>query len=88
MENATKKIIEKLEENMKEVNMLVGFVEIMEKNEVGLKEFKELLKWFIMVYEIADNDEDLKDVFDKMKKTKKLLETVNAIALFAETEVE
>ncbi len=88
MENATKKIIEKLEENMKEVNMLVGFVEIMEKNEVGLKEFKELLKWFIMVYEITDNDEDLKDVFDKMKKTKKLLETVNAIALFAETEVE
>ena len=88
MENATKKIIEKLEENMKEVNMLVGFVEIMEKNEVGLKEFKELLKWFIMVYEITDNDEDLKDVFDKMKKTKKLLETVNAIALFAETEVK
>lgn len=88
MENATKKIIEKLEENMKEVNMLVGFVEIMEKNEVGLKEFKELLKWFIMVYEITDNDEDLKDVFDKMKKTKKLLETGNAIALFAETEVE
>ena len=88
MENATKKIIEKLEENMKEVNMLVGFVEIMEKNEVGLKEFKELLKWFIMVYEITDNNEDLKDVFDKMKKTKKLLETVNAIALFAETEVE
>ena len=72
MENATKKIIEKLEENMKEVNMLVGFVEIMEKNEVGLKEFKELLKWFIMVYEITDNDEDLKDVFDGMKKTKKL----------------
>jgi hypothetical protein len=88
MENATKKIIEKLEENMKEVNMLVGFVEIMEKNEVGLKEFKELLKWFIMVYEITDNDEDLKDVFDRMKKTKKLLETVNAIALFAESEVE
>ena len=88
MENATKKIIEKLEENMKEVNMLVGFVEIMEKNEVGLKEFKELLKWFIMVYEITDNDEDLKDVFDGMKKTKKLLETVNAIALFAESEVE
>ena len=88
MENATKKIIEKLEENMKEVNMLVEFVEIMEKNEVGLKEFKELLKWFITVYEITDNDEDLKDVFDKMKKTKKLLETVNAIALFAETEVE
>lgn len=88
MENATKKIIEKLEENMKEVNMLVGFVEIMEKNEVGLKEFKELLKWFIMVYEITDNDEDLKDVFDRMKKTKKLPETVNAIALFAESEVE
>lgn len=88
MENATKKIIEKLEENMKEVNMLVGFVEIMEKNEVGLKEFKELLKWFIMVCEITDNDEDLKDVFDRMKKTKKLLETVNAIALFAESEVE
>lgn len=88
MENATKKIIEKLEENMKEVNMLVGFVEIMEKNEVGLKEFKELLKWVIMVYEITDNDEDLKDVFDRMKKTKKLLETVNAIALFAESEVE
>lgn len=88
MENATKKIIEKLEENMKEVNMLVGFVEIMEKNEVGLKEFKELLKWFIMVYEITDNDEDLKDVFYRMKKTKKLLETVNAIALFAESEVE
>lgn len=88
MENATKKIIEKLEENMKEVNMLVGFVEIMEKNEVGLKVFKDLLKWFIMVYEITDNDEDLKDVFDRMKKTKKLLETVNAIALFAESEVE
>ena len=88
MENATKKIIEKLEENMKEVNMLVGFVEIMEKNEVGLKEFKELLKWFIMVYEITDNDEDLKDVFDRMKKTKKLLEMSNAIALFAESEVE
>nr|DAE82287.1 MAG TPA: hypothetical protein [Caudoviricetes sp.] len=87
MENATKKIIEKLKKDTKEINMLVGFVEIMEKNEVGLEEFKELLKWFMMVYEVSDNDEDLKDVFARTKKAKILLETVNALATF-ESEVE
>lgn len=88
MEKATKKIIKKIEQDMKEINMLVGFVNIMEKNEVGLKEFKELLKWFVMVYEVSDNDEDLKDVFDRTRKAKKLLETVNTIAQFTELEVE
>lgn len=88
MEKATKKIIKKIEQDMKEINMLVGFVNIMEKNEVGLKDFKELLKWFVMVYEVSDNDEDLKDVFDRTRKAKKLLETVNTIAQFTELEVE
>ena len=87
MEKATKKIIKKIEQDMKEINMLVGFVNIMEKNEVGLKDFKELLKWFVMVFEVSDNDEDLKDVFARTKKEKILLETVNAIALF-ESEVK
>lgn len=86
MEKATKKIIKKIEQDIKEINMLVGFVNIMEKNEVGLEEFKELLKWFVMVYEVSDNDEDLKDVFDRTRKAKKLFETVNAIALFAEDD--
>lgn len=88
MEKATKKIIKKIEQDMKEINMLVGFVNIMEKNEVGLKEFKELLKWFVMVYEVSDNDEELKDVFERTRKDKKLLETVNTIAQFTELEVE
>lgn len=88
MENATKKIIKKIEQDMKEINMLVGFVNIMEKNEVGLKDFKELLKWFVIVYEVSDNDEDLKDVFERTRKAKKLLETVNTIAQFTELEVE
>lgn len=88
MEKATKKIIKKIEQDMKEINMLVGFVNIMEKNEVGLKDFKELLKWFVMVYEVSDNDEELKDVFERTKKAKKLLETVNTIAQFTELEVE
>lgn len=88
MENDTKKIIKKIEQDMKEINMLVGFVNIMKKNEVGLKDFKELLKWFVMVYEVSDNDEDLKDVFDRTRKAKKLLETVNTIAQFTELEVE
>lgn len=88
MEKATKKIIKKIEQDMKEINMLVGFVNIMEKNEVGLKDFKELLKWFVMVYEVSDNDEELKDVFDRTRKAKKLLETVNTIAQFTELEVE
>lgn len=88
MEKATKKIIKKIEQDMKEINMLVGFVNIMEKNEVGLKEFKELLKWFVMVYEVSDNDEELKDVFERTRKAKKLLETVNTIAQFTELEVE
>lgn len=88
MEKATKKIIKKIEQDMKEINMLVGFVNIMEKNEVGLKDFKELLKWFVMVYEVSDNDEDLKDVFERTRKAKKLLETVNTIAQFTELEVE
>lgn len=88
MEKATKKIIKKIEQDMKGINMLVGFVNIMEKNEVGLKEFKELLKWFVMVYEVSDNDEDLKDVFERTRKAKKLLETVNTIAQFTELEVE
>lgn len=88
MEKATKKIIKKIEQDMKEINMLVGFVNIMGKNEVGLKDFKELLKWFVMVYEVSDNDEDLKDVFDRTRKAKKLLETVNTIAQFTELEVE
>lgn len=87
MEKATKKIIEKLEADMKELNMIVEFIEIMENNEVGYKEFRELLKWFVMVYEVSNNDEDLKDVFDKTKKAKRFLETVNAIAMF-ESEVE
>ena len=78
MEKATKKIIKKIEQDIKEINMLVGFVNIMEKNEVGLKDFKELLKWFVMVYEVSDNDEELKE----------LLETVNTIAQFTELEVE
>lgn len=88
MEKATKKIIKKIEQDMKEINMLVGFVNIMEKNEVGLKEFKELLKWFVMVYEVSDNDEELKDVFERTRKAKKLLKTVNTIAQFTELEVE
>lgn len=88
MEKATKKIIKKIEQDMKEINMLVGFVNIMEKNEVGLKDFKELLKWFVMVYEVSDNDEELKDAFDRTRKAKKLLETVNTIAQFTELEVE
>lgn len=88
MEKATKKIIKKIEQDMKEINMLVGFVNIMEKNEVGLKDFKELMKWFVMVYEISDNDEELKDVFERTRKAKKLLETVNTIAQFTELEVE
>nr|DAM50988.1 MAG TPA: hypothetical protein [Caudoviricetes sp.] len=88
MEKATKKIIKKIEQDMKEINMLVGFVNIMEKNEVGLKDFKELLKWFVMVYEVSDNDEELKDVFERTRKAKKLLETVNTIAQFTELEVE
>lgn len=87
MENATKKIIEKLEKDMKELNMIIEFIEIMENNEVGYKGFRELLKWFVMVYEVSNNDEDLKDVFDKTKKAKRFLETVNAIAMF-ESEVE
>lgn len=87
MEKATKKIIEKLEADMKELNMIVEFIEIMENNEVGYKGFRELLKWFVMVYEVSNNDEDLKDVFDKTKKAKRFLETVNAIAMF-ESEVE
>ena len=87
MENATKKIIEKLEADMKELNMIVEFIEIMENNEVGYKGFRELLKWFVMVYEVSNNDEDLKDVFAKTEKSKKFLETVNVIALF-ESEVE
>ena len=78
----------KLEEYMKELNMIVEFIDIMENNEVGYKGFRELLKWFVMVYEVSNNDEDLKDVFDKTKKAKKFFEAVNAIALFAETEVE
>lgn len=88
MEKATKKIIKKIEQDMKEINMMVGFVNIMEKNEVGLKEFKELLKWFVMVYEVSDNDEELKDVFERTRKAKKILETVNTIAQFTELEVE
>lgn len=88
MEKATKKIIKKIEQDIKEINMLVGFVNIMEKNEVGLKDFKELLKWFVMVYEVSDNDEELKDVFERTRKAKKLLETVNTIAQFTELEVE
>ena len=88
MEKATKKIIKKIEQDMKEINMLVGFVNIMEKNEVGLKDFKELLKWFVMVYEVSDNDEELKDAFERTRKAKKLLETVNTIAQFTELEVE
>lgn len=88
MEKATKKIIKKIEQDMKEINMLVGFVNIMEKNEVGLKDFKELLKWFVMVYEVSDNDEELKDVFERTREAKKLLETVNTIAQFTELEVE
>ena len=87
MENATKKIIEKLEKDMKELNMIIEFIEIMENNEVGYKGFRELLKWFVMVYEVSNNDEDLKDVFDKTKKAKRFLETANAIAMF-ESEVE
>lgn len=87
MEKATKKIIEKLEADMKELNMIVEFIEIMENNEVGYKGFRELLKWFVMVYEVSNNDKDLKDVFDKTKKAKRFLETVNAIAMF-ESEVE
>lgn len=87
MENATKKNIEKLEKDMKELNMIIEFIEIMENNEVGYKGFRELLKWFVMVYEVSNNDEDLKDVFDKTKKAKRFLETVNAIAMF-ESEVE
>lgn len=88
MEKDTKKIIKKIEQDIKEINMLVGFVNIMEKNEVGLKDFKELLKWFVMVYEVSDNDEELKDVFERTRKAKKLLETVNTIAQFTELEVE
>lgn len=88
MENATKKIIEKLEADMKELNMIVEFIEIMENNEVGYKGFRELLKWFVMVYEVSNNDEDLQDVFDKTKKAKKFFEAVNVIALFTESEVE
>lgn len=88
MEKATKKIIKKIEQDIKEINMLVGFVNIMEKNEVGLKDFKELLKWFVMVYEVSDNDEELKDVFERTRKAKKILETVNTIAQFTELEVE
>ena len=88
MENATKKIIKKLEKDMKELDMIIEFIEIMENNEVGYKGFRELLKWFVMVYEVSNNDEDLKDVFDKTKKAKKFLEAVNAIALFTEPEVE
>lgn len=87
MEKATKKIIEKLEADMKELNMIVEFIEIMENNEVGYKGFRELLKWFVIVYEVSNNDEDLKDVFDKTKKAKRFIETVNAIAMF-ESEVE
>lgn len=87
MEKATKKIIEKLEADMKELDMIVEFIEIMENNEVGYKGFRELLKWFVMVYEVSNNDEDLKDGFDKTKKAKRFLETVNAIAMF-ESEVE
>lgn len=88
MENATKKIIEKLEKDMKELDMIIEFIEIMENNEVGYKGFRELLKWFVMVYEVSNNDEDLADVFEKTKKAKKFLEAVNAIALFAEHEVK
>lgn len=88
MEELQKKIVKKLEEDMKELNMIVEFIDIMENNEVGYKRFRELLKWFAMVYEVSNNDEDLKDVFDKTKKAKKFFEAVNAIALFAETEVE
>lgn len=88
MEEATKKIIKKIEQDMKEINMLIGFVNIMEKNEVGLKDFKELLKWFVMFYEVSDNDEELKDVFERTRKAKKILETVNTIAQFTELEVE
>lgn len=88
MEKATKKIIEKLEADMKELNMIVEFIEIMENNEVGYKGFRELLKWFVMVYEVSNNDEDLQDVFDKTKKAKNFFEAVNAIALFTEPEVE
>lgn len=88
MEELQKKIVKKLEEDMKELNMIVEFIDIMENNEVGYKRFRELLKWFAMVYEVSNNDEDLKDVFDKTKKAKKFFEAVNAIVLFAETEVE
>lgn len=88
MEELQKKIVKKLEEDMKEFNMIVEFIDIMETNEVGYKGFRELLKWFAMVYEVSNNDEDLKDVFDKTKKAKNFFEAVNAIALFAETEVE
>ena len=88
MEELQKKIVKKLEEDMKELNMIVEFIDIMENNEVGYKRFRELLKWFAMVYEVSNNDEDLKDVFDKTKKAKKFFEAVNAIALFAEHEVE
>ena len=88
MEELQKKIVKKLEEDMKELNMIVEFIDIMENNEVGYKGFRELLKWFAMVYEVSNNDEDLKDVFDKTKKAKNFFEAVNAIALFAETEVE
>ena len=77
MEKATKKIIKKIEQDMKEINMLVG-----------LKDFKELLKWFVMVYEVSDNDEELKEAFERTRKAKKLLETVNTIAQFTELEVE
>lgn len=87
MENDTKKIIEKLEKDMKELNMIIEFIEIMENNEVGYKGFRELLKWFVMVYEVSNNDEDLKDVFDKTKKEKRFLEAVNEIAMF-ESEVK
>lgn len=86
MEKATNKIMEKIKKDTKEINMLVEFVDIMEKNNVGLEEFKELLKWFYMVYKVSDNDEDLKDVFNSTRQAKTLLEVVNTLALFADLD--
>lgn len=86
MEKATNKIMEKIKKDTKEINILVEFVDIMEKNNVGLEEFKELLKWFYMVYKVSDNDEDLKDVFNSTRQAKTLLEAVNTLALFADLD--